>query len=597
MLSIPSTAQNQTAETEHYAADAAFAALSRLYPEAAEICAPFLRRLFAAFSDGHSFIRLNEDEAAALQNAAPVVGQRAAPLLLHGRRLFLGRMWQLERDVAGELARLAVPAEPAADAAVLRERLQSWFSGQGSEGQQRAAALALVQNLMLITGGPGTGKTTTVAKLLALLCSGSEQMPRIALAAPTGKAAAHMARALQWALSGFAMPSEILAHLQTVQGQTVHRLLKLRPPRMQPDFNAGRPLPLDILVVDEASMLDLPLLLNLLRAVPDGCRLIFLGDENQLPSVGVGAALAALSQETVLDKTTAERLAELLPEHGFAVAEAAAPLAANIAKLTHSHRFGSNSGVGCLACAVSAGDAEAALQTFSDFPEELALRPSENRLQMQELYRLQQEYWQAVDENNVGKAFEKQSDIVVLAAWREDAEAFNRRYLHHLQQQGRAGKEAWFAGQMIMIERNAHDLDVYNGDIGLILHDTPSEKTAETPFSDGLDAQEKLAAYFPSADGFRKIALSRLPEFSPAFAMTVHKSQGSEYRNVWLLPPSAETAGQGALNRALLYTAVTRSGRCFTFWGKPETLAAACRRNETRRTALRELLAKAFEAV
>ena len=141
--------------------------------------------------------------------------------------------------------------------------------------------MALLQNFMLITGGPGTGKTTTVAKLLGLICNNSTKLPRIALAAPTGKAAAHMARALQRALDGFDLSPSIKVHLENLEGQTVHRLLKLRPPQMRPAFNHEHPLALDVLVVDEASMLDLPLVLELLRAVPTSCRLVLLGDENR----------------------------------------------------------------------------------------------------------------------------------------------------------------------------------------------------------------------------------------------------------------------------------------------------------------------------
>ena len=262
-------------EFQTAAADAAVELLSRLYPAAAEVCAPFLRRLFAALEDGHSFIWLTDEEAETLAQAAPLTDSKGlAPLVLHVRRLFLGRFYQLERDLAGEIRRLAVTPAEIPETARAAELLAEWFAQAGSEGQQAAAALALLQNFILISGGPGTGKTTTVAKLLALLCQGRERLPRIALAAPTGKAAAHMARALHKALAGFSLSDGLKRHLSALEGQTVHRLLKLRPPQMQPQFDADNPLPLDILIIDEASMLDLSLMLNLLRAVPDGCRII-----------------------------------------------------------------------------------------------------------------------------------------------------------------------------------------------------------------------------------------------------------------------------------------------------------------------------------
>ena len=344
-------------EFQTAAADAAVELLSRLYPAAAEVCAPFLRRLFTALEDGHSFIWLTDEEAETLAQAAPLTDSKGlAPLVLRGRRLFLGRFYRLERDLAGEIRRLAVPPAEIPETARAAELLAEWFAQAGSEGQQAAAALALLQNFILISGGPGTGKTTTVAKLLALLCQGRERLPRIALAAPTGKAAAHMARALHKALAGFSLSDGLKRHLSALEGQTVHRLLKLRPPQMQPQFDADNPLPLDILIIDEASMLDLSLMLNLLRAVPDGCRIILLGDENQLPSVGAGAVLASLAQTTILDGETAGRLKTLLPqrENPFQTASNPPALSANTARLTVSHRFGEHSGLGCLARAVCA---------------------------------------------------------------------------------------------------------------------------------------------------------------------------------------------------------------------------------------------------
>ena len=322
-------------EFQTAAADAAVELLSRLYPAAAEVCAPFLRRLFAALEDGHSFIWLTDEEAETLAQAAPLTDSKGlAPLVLRGRRLFLGRFYRLERDLAGEIRRLAVPPAEIPETACAAELLAEWFAQAGSEGQQAAAALALLQNFILISGGPGTGKTTTVAKLLALLCQGRERLPRIALAAPTGKAAAHMARALHKALAGFSLSDGLKRHLSALEGQTVHRLLKLRPPQMQPQFDADNPLPLDILIIDEASMLDLALMLNLLRAVPDGCRVILLGDENQLPSVGAGAVLASLAQTTILDGETAGRLKTLLPqrENPFQTASNPPALSANTAR-------------------------------------------------------------------------------------------------------------------------------------------------------------------------------------------------------------------------------------------------------------------------
>ncbi len=569
------------------AAQSALDFLQRFAPAEAGIAEPYVLRLFAALQDGHSYIQLTDDEAEQLALAENVVGRQGGmPLVMQGRRLFLGRMWQLERDLAAEICRLAHPSAEKVDWMQAAQNLHSWFADKGSEGQRDAAALALLQSFMLITGGPGTGKTTTVAKLLGLICSNSRQLPRIALAAPTGKAAVHMARALHRALDGFCLSEKIYSHLVQLEGQTVHRLLELRPPQMQSAYNRWRPLPYDVLLVDEASMLDTSLLLQLLRAVPDGCRVIFLGDEHQLPSVGAGAVLAALSQDTVLSSETAGKLAEYLPEHGFLVDdEKAVPLSQNSARLTVSHRFGADSGIGCLARAVIAKDAESAWAQFGRFPQELEVMQADVKKQTELLYQRHEKYWQAVDSGNVALAYGHAADVAVLAAWRKDAEIFNETYCRHLQRFGRATEETpWFAGQIIMVTRNDYIQDLFNGDIGLIMPDTASANG--------------LAAYFPDMEGFRKTAVSRLPAHETAFAMTVHKSQGSEYREVWLVPPSVVSVHDedslSGLNNALLYTGITRARKRFVFFGSKQEMTAAVETVRIRRTTLYDMVNSLF---
>ncbi|WP_416192611.1 exodeoxyribonuclease V subunit alpha [Neisseria sp. CCUG12390] len=578
---------NALGDLNQAAALAAIQFLKQHTPAEAALVAPYVEDLFNALQSGHSFIRVSDEEAATLKRAPSVVGfDGQKPLVLNGRRLFLGRLWQLEHDLAVEIKRLATATVADVDWLQAAQNLQNWFPEAGSEGQRDAAGLALLQAFMLITGGPGTGKTTTVAKLLGLICDNAATLPRIALAAPTGKAAAHMARSLHRALDGFDLPERIRQHLLMLEGQTVHRLLKLRPPQMHPAFHAQQPLPLDVLVVDEASMLDTSLLLQLLKAVPSGCRVIFLGDEFQLPSVGVGAVLAALSRQTVLDEDTDRRLNQYLPQHKFAVAENPPALSQNIAHLHVSHRFGADSGIGCLARAVVSGQSETAWAQFERFPDELQVLHADMKRQAELLYRKHQKYWQAVDGGNIALVFGHAADVAVLTAWRQDADAFNQAYFLHLQRQRRiSGDTPWFAGQMIMVTRNDYALDVFNGDIGLIMPDTESANG--------------LAAYFPFSDGFRKIPISRLPAFETAFAMTVHKSQGSEYREVWLLPPTVEAANQSddvlnSLNNALLYTAITRACERFTFLGDKKTFERAVKTQKKRQTALADMLNSLF---
>ncbi len=569
-------------DIDQAAAEAVVSLFERTSPHSAGIVGPFLMRLFQALSEGHTFIRLTVAECQSLSRATPIVGtQGGTPLQLVQDKLFLGRIWQLERDLAREICRLAAADVAAVDWLTVSSHLNEWFCSEGSGGQKTAAALAMLQPFMLISGGPGTGKTTTVAKLLALLCENTAVMPRIALAAPTGKAAAHMSRALQHALGNFTVSESVRQHLHHLEGQTVHRLLKLHPPMMRSLFDKENPLPLDVLLIDEASMLDTALMLDILRAVPSGCRVILLGDENQLPSVGAGAVLADLVRPTVLSPKQAEELDYLLPGHGLKTAEKTEALAANSYRLTYSHRFGDNSGIGCLARSIIAGETQEAWRTFGRFPQEL-LHCQETQTQLAErFFTLQQNYWQAVAAQDLQAVFRHQSDVVALTARREDAEAFNRTYRRQLQYAGLAGEQAlWFAGQTIMVIHNDYELGVFNGDIGVVMPD------------DDDDGKVRLAAYFPAAGGWRRLPLSRLPEHETAFAMTVHKSQGSEYRKVWLLPPADMQQNHHLLNRSLLYTAVTRAREQFAFCGSRTALESAVSSNEPRRTALRERIAE-----
>lgn len=537
----------------------------RLVPHI-ELDASILSRLIQALNDGHSYIYVNEAEQAQLEQAYPIVGiAQPAPLVLQGKRLFIGRYWHIESQLATHIHRLAA-APCAMPSPQLIQCLNQWFLNSGSEDQQAAAALTLLKKFILINGGPGTGKTTTVAKLLALLCLDcTDTLPRIALAAPTGKAAARMSEALNRAVSEIPdLPPHIAQHLSSLNGQTIHRLLNLMPPKMQSHFGPNHPLPLDIVLLDEASMLDSYLLLQTLMALPTGCRVILLGDENQLPSVGVGATVAALRQSEALSPQTHEQLMQILPREHYST------LSEHLAMLTISHRFSKNSAIGNLARAVSAGQAQEAWQQFQHFPEHLHHQTGKATSQAKALYQAQQDYWQAVAEQNIAAAFAQHQKLMVLAAHHSEAEQLNQAYIQLLQTMGHRSEQTWFAGQIIMITRNDFNQKLFNGDIGIILPN-----------------QDKLFAWFDNGkQQFRSVHVSRLPEHETAFAITVHKSQGSEYDNIWFLAPDSP---QG-LNRALLYTAITRAKSNFYYWGESATFQAACLQEEIRRSALSDFL-------
>ena len=542
---------------------------ARHAPEAAAAVSPFVPRLLKAEEDGHAFIWLSAAERDTLAAAAPLVGHNGTfPLVLRERRLFWARNWQLERDLAQEIQRLSAPVrdEELPDIADSASRLQHWFADAGASDQQAAAAFALLNRFTLISGGPGTGKTTTIAKLLALLSDGG-RVPDIALAAPTGKAAARMSEALRQAVGRIPdLDPAVAEQLHALEGQTLHRLLQLRPPQMRPAYHERHRLSLDVLVADEASMIDNYLFLQMLRALPNRCRVILLGDADQLPPVGAGAVLAVLAaQRAPLSEHMAQRVAQLLPQHP------ADSLSRFSARLRISHRFDDNSAIGCLARAVAAGDAENAWAQFTRFPDALSQQQGTFAQQAAALYLAHRDYWQAVEAGDAETAFARAADTVVLAARRRDADNLNQAYTEHLRRYGR-GNGTWFAGQMLMVTRNDPATALFNGDIGLVL-----------PHQDGL------AACFPHAAGrLRYLPLNRLPAHETAFAITVHKSQGSEYREVWLLPPQSDQ--HSGFTRALLYTAITRAKSRFRYWGDPESFARACADNTPRRSALGDYL-------
>ncbi|MDO4693546.1 MAG: exodeoxyribonuclease V subunit alpha [Eikenella sp.] len=565
----------------HPATPTILSALQVRAPAAAEAVAPYLDGLLYAQDAGHSFVCVGKVQAAVLKKARPVVGDgsEATPLVLQGNRLYSGRLFACEREIAEQLYRLSRSPVKLPESGYIAQRLCEWFPDPASQEQKAAAALALLQPFIWISGGPGTGKTTTVAKLLALLCGEAAPLPRIALAAPTGKAAAHMTRSLHRALATFSVSDAVRAHLDALEGQTVHRLLRLHPLDATPKYDAEQSLPYDIVILDEASMLDFSLLLKILRAVPEGGRLILLGDEEQLPPVGIGALLPALAQPTGLSRAQAEVLSAWLPEGiPFAVNDEPPPLSAHVVKLTRSHRFDPERGVGALAQAIVSGLPEQAVAAFSHFENDLCWQTSPLPQLAKAFFVQQQTYWAAVAEGDPAACLAAQQHCVVLTALRADAEAFNQEYRRLLVKAGKAGQAGWFAGQILMAAENDYAVNIFNGDIGIVL-----------PHGGGL------AAFFPHGTGYRPVALSRLPLCDTAFAMTVHKSQGSEYKRVWLVPPQAPSAQAAALfDRTLLYTAVTRAKKTFVYAGDAEGLKQAVARKSVRHSGLKEAIAKQF---
>lgn len=484
-----------------------------------------------------------------------------SPLVLDGQRLYLRRNWNAEQSIRAAIA--ARLTQPCLVPGNLSESLARLFEAPATPGasdpdwQQVACALAARKRFTLITGGPGTGKTTTVVRLLALLQSdpAREFAPlRIALAAPTGKAAARLGESISSAVQK--LPAAMQRHIPD-QAVTLHKLLQVRPNRAA---LAVPELAVDLVVVDEASMIDLEMMARLLAAVPLNASLILLGDKDQLASVEAGAVMGQLCAGADQGHYNPDTLAWVRQTTGAnlgAWAGQGSALAQQTVMLRFSRRFSDDSGIGQWAKAVNAGDVPAAQALWRQTPAwQLGESATVNRLQPAQpgdprLIALVRHSWQAwllvltthtsaacTDAQAVDalKAF---AQFQVLCAVREGpwgVDNLNRRLASSLG----FPTEGWYAGRPVMVTRNDYHLKLMNGDVGLCL---PQANSLRVAFPDGQG-------------GIRWVLPSRLDAVESVFALTVHKSQGSEYEHVCLMLPDRDVA---VLTRELLYTGITRA--------------------------------------
>jgi len=489
---------------------------------------------------------------------------QAAPLVLHGQRLYLQRAWHAEQSIRQHLQRRhqLPPSAPAELSSWLDQLFKPATGDPARDGQRLACALAMERRTLVIAGGPGTGKTTTVTRLLALLQRASPTRLHILLAAPTGKAAARLNASIAQARRD--LPSH-WTWQDPVPAQTLHRLLKSSFQAGKSEAGPRDTLSADVLVLDEASMVDLEMMARLLQALPDHARLILLGDRDQLASVEAGAVLAQLCE------------GPLMREH--------------TATLTWSHRFAAGGDIARWADAVNQGDAHElrALWTAApvglNHPDTQVTRldlpaPSTSKRQpglASVLRQVWTPWWQQVrsvlqqpqgcDEAQARSLLDGFAHWGVLCALREGPWGVRALNQFSCEALGLPLDE-WAAGRPVMVTRNDDSLGVMNGDIGLCL-----------PRQDGQQPPSLWVA-FPDGTGVRWIAPARLDTVETVFAMTVHKSQGSEFAQVLLVLPSQDTP---VLTRELIYTGLTRARERLVLCAANEgLLRQACQRRVER---------------
>jgi exodeoxyribonuclease V alpha subunit len=531
-----------------------------------------IERLFAAVGDGHVCIELDENTEGWTDTAWVGGPGDYKPFIFDHARLYLARYWSHEQTVAASLRARAGQFFQVTDVAALHAELDALFPKRDPADRQRLAALvAQYKPLTLISGGPGTGKTSTVVNILALLLGRNPQL-RIGLSAPTGKAAQRLVEAITTTAQNYLAAPDAIKQLIPTTATTLHRLLGALGDTGRFRHDRDNPLPLDVLVIDEASMIDLALIRTVLDALPLNARLILLGDKDQLASVEAGSVFGDISAAQGMS----EVLINTLAPYGVAeVAQVPAPLLGDCrVELTYSYRFGADSGIGTLASAARVGDAAAFMASFTPgrndiaWGQQAALGDEAFQRRIAAGYG---HYLALARRGETATAFAAFQGLRVLCAHRQGpagVEGLNRAIEALL---GIAQASLWYAGRPVMITANDYTLRLFNGDIGLCL---------PTPAG--------LRVFFEGEGGvYRMLLPARVPRHETAWAMTVHKAQGSEFDEVLFVMPDQLTP---VLNRPLVYTAVTRAKKRFALWGMAVVIQTALLTLPQRDSGLQERL-------
>jgi exodeoxyribonuclease V alpha subunit len=515
------------------------------------------------------------------------------PLRLAGSALYLDRYWREERAVAADLRALAASAPGDVDADVLADGVARLFAGQTEGRQALAAAAAVLGRFAVVAGGPGTGKTTTVAQIVALLAeqaaAAGAPAPLVALAAPTGKAAARLEEAVHGAAGALDTTPAVRAQLSSLGASTLHRLLGWRPgshSRFRHD--RGNRLPHDVVIVDETSMVSLSMMGRLVEAVRPEARLILVGDPGQLTSIEAGAALGDIVGPAAdglrIDAGVRARLAAAV---GHPVDAADPPdgtgAGDGIVVLDRVHRFGG--GIATLAAAIRRGDEEAVVALLREAPEGVRWLEADAADEaaadvLEPVFASASATARAVTE--AARRGDAAAALAALGAFRlllahrrgpHGVASWTARIEQRLAAEigGFGAEGVWYVGRPLLVTENDYGLRLYNGDTGVVVR----------------AAAGHVAAAFERRGEVVDFRPSRLGPVETVYATTVHKSQGSQFETaaVVLPPPTAQI-----LTRELLYTAVTRAQRELLLAGTEAAVRAAVARPAARASGLRRRL-------
>ena len=524
--------------------------------------------------------------------ATPVVGRPGdfRPLVLDGSgRLYLYRYWKYESELARVILEKAANVSEELDEPLLESGFARLFHNDGgceTDWQQVAAVAAVRKKFCVISGGPGTGKTSTVVKILALLLEQAKGARlRIALAAPTGKSAARLRESIRLMKEKLDCAAEIKA-LIPEDVSTIHRLLGSMGDSVRFRYSADNLLPFDAVIVDEASMVALPLMARLATALPGDSRLILLGDRDQLASVEAGAVLgdicgsgrgelfsdgfSALAARIAGAEIKAEPSGSPLP-----------PLTDALIVLKKNYRFRSDSGIGAVGMAVNNGEGVKAMELLrGEGCSGILWRniPKADLMKKALVKAVTAGYGKYLAAATPAEAIEGFDKFRILCALRQGTYGVvgvNRFVEEILAEKGLIDlHNRWYQGRPVMITVNDYNLKLFNGDIGIVFPDP--------------QAGGNHVVYFPAPDGgIRKFSPMRLPAHETVYAMTIHKSQGSEFERILLLLPMHDSE---VLTRALVYTGITRAKTDVEIWGNREVFLTAAARRVGRTSGLGDAL-------